>query len=90
MLLSGDAEKIKQEGQFLARLNLVLVHILKQDWPHAWPSFISDIVESSKTSENLCENNMKILRSLSEEVFDLGVQGVRGDYFWQRRSRLHP
>ena len=70
MALSGDVEKMKREGQFLARLNLVLVQILKQDWPHAWPSFVSDIVESSKTGESICENNMKILRLLSEEIFD--------------------
>ena len=70
MALSGYGEKMKREGQFLARLNLVLVQILKQDWPHAWPSFICDIIESSKTGESLCENNMKILRLLSEEIFD--------------------
>ncbi|CAM9306613.1 unnamed protein product, partial [Sphacelaria rigidula] len=48
----------------------VLVAILKQEWPHNWPSFISDICEASKTNEVLCENNMQILKLLSEEVFD--------------------
>ena len=38
--------------------------ILKQDWPHNWPTFISDLVGSSKTNELLCENNMKILHLL--------------------------
>ena len=33
-------------------------------------SFISDIVNASKTNETLCENNMVILKLLSEEVFD--------------------
>ena len=70
MALSGDKDTMKREGQLLARLNLLLVQILKQDWPHAWPSFIHDIVESSKTGETICENNMKILRLLSEEIFD--------------------
>ena len=68
--LSGSDEIMKQNATFLSRLNLVLVQILKQDWPHNWPSFISDIVGSSKTSESLCENNMKVLQLLSEEVFD--------------------
>ena len=31
-----------------------------QEWPHAWPSFISDIVAASKTNESLCENNMAV------------------------------
>lgn len=57
-------------GMFMTKLNLILVKILKHDWPHDWPSFISDIVSASKTSECLCENNMKILQLLSEEVFD--------------------
>jgi exportin-1 len=46
------------------------VQIVKQEWPHNWPSFISDIVNASKTNETLCENNMIILKLLSEEVFD--------------------
>ena len=68
--LSNSDEQLKQNNTFLLRLNLVLVYILKQDWPHNWPTFIGDIVGSSKTSESLCENNMKILKLLSEEVFD--------------------
>lgn len=68
--VSSTDELLKQNNTFLLRLNLVLVYILKQDWPHNWPTFIGDIVGSSKTSESLCENNMKILKLLSEEVFD--------------------
>lgn len=44
--------------------------VLKKDWPARWPSFIPELVGASKTSENLCENSMHILRLLSEEVFD--------------------
>lgn len=44
--------------------------VLKQDWPHKWPTFIPDIVAASKTSEPLCENSMVILKLLSEEIFD--------------------
>ncbi|XP_047301727.1 exportin-1 isoform X4 [Homo sapiens] len=46
------------------------VEILKQEWPKHWPTFISDIVGASRTSESLCQNNMVILKLLSEEVFD--------------------
>lgn len=68
--LSSNSETLKQEHSFLSRLNLVLVQILKQDWPTNWPTFINDLVMSSKTSETLCENNIQILKLLSEEVFD--------------------
>ena len=54
----------------LSKLNQVLIQVVKQEWPTGWPSFIPDVVGSSKTSESLCENNMKILQLLSEEVFD--------------------
>lgn len=37
-----------------------------QEWPHNWPNFISDIVSFSQTSEVLCENNIRILKLLSE------------------------
>lgn len=68
--LSSSDESMKQNQIFLNRLNIVLVQILKQDWPQNWPTFIPDIVGSSKTSESLCENNMKVLLLLSEEIFD--------------------
>ena len=59
-----------QDKVLLHKMNLVLVEILKHEWPHHWPTFISDLVGSSKTSESLCENNLHILLLLSEEVFD--------------------
>ncbi|KAG7337714.1 CRM1 C terminal-domain containing protein [Nitzschia inconspicua] len=68
--MSSDEAIMNGEKVFIGKLNLTLVEILKQEWPHNWPSFISDLVGSSKSSEVLCENNMQILKLLSEEVFD--------------------
>ena len=68
--MSSDEALMGREKVFIGKLNLTLVEILKQEWPHNWPAFISDLVGSSKTSEILCENNMQILKLLSEEVFD--------------------
>lgn len=53
---------------------MVLVQILKQDWPHNWPQFIPEIVSSSKQNLALCENNMLILKLLSEEIFDFSAE----------------
>jgi exportin-1 len=58
------------------KINLVLVSILKYDWPQDWPSFIPDLAGSSQTSELLCENNVRILRLLSEEVFDFSKDSM--------------
>jgi hypothetical protein len=65
----------------MGKLNMVLVQILKQDWPDRWQSFLPDIVAASKTNETLCENSMAILKLLSEEVFDFSrgeLTQVRG------------
>lgn len=44
--------------------------MLKQEWPHNWPTFINEIISACHSSLSICENNMIILRLLSEEVFD--------------------
>lgn len=46
---------------------------MKHEWPRLWPTFITDIVNSSRNGQSLCANNMAILRLLSEEVFDFGT-----------------
>lgn len=67
---SSDPESLEKERVYLNKLNMILVQILKREWPKNWPTFISDIVGASKTNESLCQNNMNILKLLSEEVFD--------------------
>nr|CAG4651571.1 EOG090X00LI [Triops cancriformis] len=67
---SSDTESLEREKTYLSKLNMILVLILEREWPKHWPSFIPDIVGSSKTNESLCQNNMAILKLLSEEVFD--------------------
>ncbi|KAJ1632955.1 armadillo-type protein [Pavlovales sp. CCMP2436] len=68
--LSSDEALLRGNKLFISKLNLILVQVIKQEWPHNWPSFISDVVNASKANETLCENNMAILKILSEEVFD--------------------
>lgn len=58
----------------VASRSLPRLQILKQEWPHNWPTFIPELVESCKTNLALCENNMVILRLLSEEVFDYSAE----------------
>ncbi|KAJ1782826.1 Karyopherin transporter, partial [Coemansia sp. RSA 2167] len=41
--LASSEESLRQNRVFLSKLNLVLVQILKQDWPQKWPDFIPDI-----------------------------------------------
>eukprot|EP00043_Microstomoeca_roanoka_P007734 m.74794 g.74794 ORF g.74794 m.74794 type:complete len:1091 (+) comp13950_c3_seq3:137-3409(+) len=67
---SQSFESLHEHRVLLSKLNAVLVQILKQRWPQHWPSFITDIVGASRTSEPLCQNNLEILKLLSEEIFD--------------------
>ncbi|CAD7955742.1 unnamed protein product [Amoebophrya sp. A120] len=70
--VSRNAEVVQREKQFVTKLSEVLVCIVRQDWPHNWPEFIPEIVGASKVDPTLCENNLKILAMLSEDVFDFG------------------
>lgn len=70
---SSDDAKLRAERILLGKLNLLLVEILKHEWPKHWPTFIGELVASSRTNLSLCENNMAIFRLLSEELFDFGA-----------------
>lgn len=71
---SNSEETLRSNKTLLNKLNLVLVSILKQEWPHNWPSFINEIISSCHSNLSICENNMTILRLLSEEVFDYSAE----------------
>ncbi|KAI7862138.1 nuclear export factor CRM1 [Spinellus fusiger] len=72
--VSADESTMIRERTYLNKLNMVLVQVLKQEWPRNWPSFIPEVVDSSKTNLSLCENNMAILKLLSEEIFDYSAE----------------
>lgn len=66
---------LREKNAFMNKLNLIIVQILKQEWPNGtWPNAIDEIVTSSNSNLGLCENNMIILRLLSEEVFDYSAE----------------
>uniref|UniRef100_A0A5S6QV72 Importin N-terminal domain-containing protein n=1 Tax=Trichuris muris TaxID=70415 RepID=A0A5S6QV72_TRIMR len=71
--LSSDSVASVREKLYLNKLNMVLVQIVKREWPKEWPTFIQDIVGASHSNESLCRNNMVILKLLSEEVFDFST-----------------
>ncbi|KAJ7777019.1 CRM1 C terminal-domain-containing protein [Mycena metata] len=72
--VASDDVSLRRERTYLNKLNLVLVQVLKQEWPHNWPTFISELVQSSTVNLSLCENNMAILKLLSEEIFDFSAE----------------
>ncbi|CAM8941395.1 unnamed protein product [Rhodiola kirilowii] len=82
--LSSNEVSFRQERLYVNKLNIILVQILKHEWPARWRSFIPDLVSAAKTSETICENCMSILKLLSEEVFDFS----RGEMTQQKIKEL--
>lgn len=82
--LSGDEVSFRREKLYVNKLNVILVQVLKHEWPGRWPRFIPDLVSAAKSSETICENCMAILKLLSEEVFDFS----RGEMTQQKIKEL--
>lgn len=82
--MSGDDTTFRRERVYVNKLNVILVQVLKHEWPAKWPRFLPDLVGAAKSSETLCENCMVILKLLSEEVFDFS----RGELTQQKTKEL--
>ena len=57
----GLQATMQQERVFLQKMNLTLVYVLKQEWPHNWPEFIAEIVQASTTNEVSFRNALRII-----------------------------
>ncbi|KAF8051123.1 hypothetical protein N665_1793s0009 [Sinapis alba] len=82
--LSSNEASFRSERLYVNKLNVILVQILKHEWPANWRSFIPDLVNAAKTSETICENCMTILKLLSEEIFDFS----RGEMIERKINEL--
>ncbi|KAG4303446.1 hypothetical protein PCK1_000410 [Pneumocystis canis] len=76
---SSDEATLHKEKQYLNKLNLTLVQILKQEWPKNWPTFIPEIVNAEEiydySAEQMTQFKTKNLRNQMSgefsEVFQL-------------------
>ncbi|XP_010931803.1 protein EXPORTIN 1A [Elaeis guineensis] len=82
--LSSNELSFRRERLYVNKLNIILVQVVKHEWPARWRTFIPDLVAAAKTSETICENCMAILKLLSEEVFDFS----RGEMTQQKIKEL--
>ena len=46
--ISSDESMLDSERVLIQKMNMLIVGILKHDWPAAWPEFIPSIVAASK------------------------------------------
>ncbi|CAD8058197.1 unnamed protein product [Paramecium primaurelia] len=77
------------EESLLNQINMIIIQILKHEWKTTWVSFIPEICELSKTDQNLCENNLKLLRLLSQEIFDYSKNQLTTNQIVELKSNLH-
>lgn len=74
--LSSDEASLRRERLYISKLNIILVQILKHEWPARWRSFIPDLVAAAKTSETICENCMAILKVFSKSSFPSSNESI--------------
>ena len=70
------------------KLNVVIVIIAKNEWTTTWPNFISELCASSKSDPNLCENNMKLLILLSEEINSFWKNSLTAKKAYELREKM--
>ncbi|KAI5191815.1 exportin-1 [Nematocida sp. AWRm77] len=64
-------ESSKPEGeQLLKRLNLILIEIIKREWPAKWPTLIPDLLAASKGECLVCKNTFELLGTLVDTIFN--------------------
>eukprot|EP00241_Pyramimonas_parkeae_P000677 CAMPEP_0114249878 /NCGR_PEP_ID=MMETSP0058-20121206/14395_1 /TAXON_ID=36894 /ORGANISM="Pyramimonas parkeae, CCMP726" /LENGTH=1067 /DNA_ID=CAMNT_0001363489 /DNA_START=188 /DNA_END=3391 /DNA_ORIENTATION=+ len=82
--MAADENIFRRDRSLVSKVNVLLVQVVKHEWPARWPSFISDLTGAAKISEVMCENCMHILKLLSEEVFDFS----RGEMTQEKTRHL--
>lgn len=72
----SESTQEKENQVILTKLNSILVSIVKHEWMTTWQNFLSDICSTSYQSEAKCQNNLKILQMISEEIFEFGKKNI--------------
>lgn len=68
MNLATNMDNTEQE--VLNKANMTLLEIIKREWGTTWTTAIQELAQASDANQNVCMNNFKIMKMLSEEVFN--------------------
>ncbi|CCD23976.1 uncharacterized protein NDAI_0C03160 [Naumovozyma dairenensis CBS 421] len=74
--LCQDKNRFRATKGLLQKADLTLIDILKHEWPDHWDDFIPELTVLSSQTLEVCQNNVYILRLLSEEIFDLAPKRI--------------
>eukprot|EP01063_Lacrimia_lanifica_P009030 TRINITY_DN16074_c0_g1_i1.p1 TRINITY_DN16074_c0_g1~~TRINITY_DN16074_c0_g1_i1.p1 ORF type:complete len:1107 (+),score=513.53 TRINITY_DN16074_c0_g1_i1:67-3387(+) len=89
MELAESSESLVKNRFVVEKMNHTLVEILKRDWPTKWPSFVEELVLSAQKSNAVMQNNLAIVRELSEEVFDFSKGKMTAQQIQIRKEELN-
>lgn len=61
----------RQEAELLLKqLNMILIEIIKREWPEKWPTLIPDLLAASRGECWVCQNTFELLGTLVDAVFN--------------------
>ncbi|PKA48667.1 hypothetical protein AXF42_Ash018484 [Apostasia shenzhenica] len=61
--LSSNEVSFRREKLYVNKLNIILVQVLKHEWPARWQSFIPDLVTAAKSSETISSQRTELIRA---------------------------
>mmetsp|Transcript_6574 Transcript_6574/g.9554 ORF Transcript_6574/g.9554 Transcript_6574/m.9554 type:complete len:1090 (+) Transcript_6574:327-3596(+) len=85
--MSDTKDGLHSNSLALPKYNQVLVEIVKQEWPQNW-DFINELIDASKRNQFICENNIQILKLLSEDIFDFAMNNMVAEKIDTLRSKF--
>ena len=72
----------------LDRLNMVVIEVMKYEWPGNWKNFILDLIDASNRNQEVCKNSLKLLQRLSEEICECSVVNLTVERVNEMKSAL--
>lgn len=74
---------------YINKLNSIIVLIAKKEMTKNWGSFITDMCSLSSSNPNLCENNLKILYQLNEDINIFSKYSITSQEIIELKQKLN-
>lgn len=72
----------------LTMVNMILVEIIKLEWPQQWPNILDDLIISCETDMLMCQNNLVIIQMFSQDVMEFNESTLTSSRWSQLSSAL--
>jgi exportin-1 len=82
------SQSAEVDPRLLTFLDLVLIEMLKQEWPHENQTLLWDLIASASQSRGLCLNNLQIFYLFSQDVLERGEETMLSMRFREVKTSL--